>query len=290
MVHSSVARKIERKSCLSHRRTGRKDYEVRFLPAVSDFVQARETRRNTAVATDALQLLQTLHGLGNHCADILDAVFLPSFRGIEHLCLGTVHKDIELDFVVVGIVQDVMGSADEVALYGLLLENAQISLYMGGRSHLAGQIGHDAGTSHILQAVLLDEFVHYGNAVYRLMLIDQRYHSFENHTVPFTEKAVRLELINSLVYTTGLEEHCTEHCLFNIQSLRRGLPQLTTYLGNDIVTRFLSPFGHCYSALARGFTRIRPQFSQIISFLPEDISIRRCGVMVLKQPPQESPL
>ena len=47
--------------------------------------------------------------------------------------------------------------------------------------------------------------------------------------------------------------------------------------------------GNAYSEKS-GLMMIRPQCSQMMSFLLEAISTRRCGVIVLKHPPQESPL
>ena len=296
MVNRGIARQVQREGRLTHGRTGGKDDKVRRLPAHSDGIQGDKARGDSAQAADSLLLLKVLYGLVYQASDILHLAPYYILDRVVDLRLGIVDKVIHIDRVVEGVVQDVVRGSDELPLDCLLLEDFDVILDVGGGTYLLGQVCEHHRPSHLFEAALQLEGIAHREYIYRSMLGNEAYHSLENHPVLGVIKARRGELLHSEVHTLPFEKHSSEHGLLNIQGLRGLVAHLHAQRLDNcpvgvLFPGFLSLRSHQPPCLywISGFTIMRPQCSQMTSFLPEAISIRRWGIMVWKHPPQASP-
>ena len=296
VVHRGVAGEVEGEGRLTDGRTGRQDDEVRRLPAHGDAVEARETGRDAVEAGPALHFLDLVHRRIDQRADLLDILAGVVLDGVVDLRLGGVDEVVDIDGLVVGILEDPVRGGNQLALDVLLLEDPDVILDVGRRADLLGQVHQRHGAADRLEVALGGQFGGDGDDVDGGVLVDEGVHRFEDHPVDGIVEAGRTEFLHRFVDDGGLDQHGAEDGLFNIKSLRGFCTHLKPKCFQ--VDLLLLPadsgfFRRCrhgrenYSAF--GLMMIRPQCSQMTSFLPLAMSIRRCGVILLKQPPQAPP-
>ena len=156
VIHRGIAGEVEGESCLTDRRAGGEDDEVRTLPAVGDTVDADKSGRDSAETFGRLLLLDIVHRLVDDAADILDLLADVALDGVIDLGLSLVDEVVHGDGIVVCVLEDIVRSGDEIALYGLLLEYLDVILHVGGAADLLCQSGQYDRTSDGLQVPPLE--------------------------------------------------------------------------------------------------------------------------------------
>ena len=160
---------------------------------------------------------------------------------------------------------------------------------MGRRADVLRQAGEHDRSAHGLQVPETAEFLGHGDQVDGHMLVHERGHRLEDHPVLGVVETGRGKLLHGLVDDRRFHQHRSQDSRFHIGRLRGLVP----HQGLQIDCLILLSAGivrHGSAVYSKsGLMMIRPQCSQMMSFLLEATSTRRCGVMVLKQPPQALP-
>ena len=143
---------------------------------------------------------------------------------------------------------------------------------MGCRSDLLGKLNQSNRTSNSFEIAVGFQFLRNGKQVECHMFVGKRAHGFEDHPVLLAIETVRRKLIHGFVDTVRLYKKGAEDSLFDIKSLRRSVSHLKPKCV-QVYILFLSLTSHRSDYSKSGFTRILPQYSQMIIFLLEAMSI-----------------
>ena len=229
MHDGGIAGEIQRKGGLTDRRTGSQDDEVGLLPPHRHPVDRLEAGRNAAQAGLPLHLLDLGHRFIDDAADILDILLDVVLDGVEHLGLGAVDEVVDVGRLVVGHLEDIRRSLDEVALDRLLLEHLDVVLDIGGRTDLAGEVRDGDGPAHRIEGPLGAQFRGDRHHVDGGVFVDERLDGLEDHLILRRVDARYAELLHRSVDRGGFDQHRTEDSLFNFKSLRRFVSHLKPY-------------------------------------------------------------
>ena len=226
MVDSSISGKVQREGCLTDGWTGRKDDKIRILPASCNPVQGRKTGRNSAQTRSGLILFDFLHRIIDDRAYILNIPFEIALNDIVDPGLRLVDQVVHNDRVVIGILENPIGSGDEVTLDALLLQDLDIILDMGSSTDLAGKLDQSDSAAHCLEISFAAQGGSHRDDVDRAMFSHKLTDRLEDHPVLGVVETTCSKFFQSHIDYGRLQQHGTKDSLFNIKSLRRSSTHL----------------------------------------------------------------
>ena len=223
-LDGTVGGDVERECRLARRRPPRDDHEVRPLKPRGQLVQIREPRGQPGdVLLAVVQHLDVLDGVVEDLADGERASLEPPLGDAEQHLLGAVEERLHVVRLLVALLDDLAGDADQLPEERLLAHDAGVRRELGGDRAFLLEHRQEGVAPDLLEDALAPERLRHRDGVGRLAALEQTDHRPEDLPVGFLVELLRDEELDGPREQGRLQQDRAQHCPLGLEALRRDL-------------------------------------------------------------------
>ena len=171
---AALRAEVHRQRCLSNRRPGRQDDQIRLLKTAQQFIQLGEPDGHTEdLVLVPVQIINAIHHIVHHQAHRRQVTPDAPLRHVEDELLGAINHFVDVLSLFIGQGRDLARRADQPAQGGRALHDVGVVLNIDGGRDVVDQRGDVGRAAHLLQQVAPLQLIHQGDKVGRLAALVQ---------------------------------------------------------------------------------------------------------------------